>query len=626
MANRATDSLDSYAQPQTFYIDYDVNGHASSLIPMTRGIDGLPAKPGFRFPDSGNPFIPTVPPAGGGSRDQYGVYITDGAADVHDVHPALLGSGGYHGVVGGTMAVMDGVEVLQPVYDLVAVQNYLTCNAWHYAAVKAKATASTELGYTWVYDKKNQDGIVSDNTTILTAFEDRIYERNHKDLATILRDQAMDYFSTGNQAIEIAYTMGGMVDCLYAVPAITIFRHPVYPVAVQALPDYEKWSSILDLNSPARNSLDVKAIMPLFMSGLDRNDLMRLFPDANHDIMTNNELVHVTNSLISTDPFYGVADILPALSAMMGDNAANDYNWQFFENNAIPRYAVTVAGGRRISEGIVEQIQDFFNKEIQGRAHRTIVIPLPHDMTATFQALDATQNDASFIQFKKLNREEIAAVHSIPPSEIGLWESANKANSSQQARNYFRKVIQPYQAKVEAMMNRIIQHGLGLSGVRFKFKNVEYTDDQERATVAHTKAQAYRQYIDGISNMLKTLNELAGGSGKASGSSKNPTNNNNSLSSSARSAVDGDTEGYSIIAGMELAGTDTDGKGDNSKDKTKTPENKDKASNPVPVPQVPQKDPILSAKEVKPLVKQLIQQAMEAREMFELDTMLENYD
>ena len=614
MPDRVTKSLEqleSQTPPQTFYIDYNINTSESALVPVTRGIDGAPAKPSFGFP-------PVARPSG---RDSQGVYITQGAADPKDVHPVILGNGGYQGVVSGVMAVMDGIEVMQPVYDMVAIQNYLTGNAWHYAAVKAKATAATELGYTWMYEKKSAKGIVTPQTKALSDFEDRIYERNHKDLAGILRDQAMDYFSTGNQALEIAYTAGGKVDSLYAVPAITVFRHPVYPVAVQALPDYERWSSVLDLNSSVRNGLEVKAVLPLFMSGLTKADLMRLFPDADSEIMTNNELVHVTNSLISTDPFYGVADILPALSAMLGDNAANEYNWQFFENNAIPRYAVTISGGK-VSEAVANSVKDFFNREIQGRAHRTVVLPLPRDMTATFQALDATQNDASFIQFKKLNREEIAAVHSIPPSEIGLWESANKANSSQQARNYFRKVIQPYQVRVEAMMNRILQHGLGLSGVRFKFRNVEYTDDQERATVAYTKTQAFRQYVDGISNLLKTLSDLTGessggGSPHNSFSSKNPPNNNTSLSSSARVA-DAPTKPE------DSSGKDKDKGKDKGKDKSKGKEGKDSPT--VVTPPPPHKDPLLTPEEVKPLALQLIEQAMEARELFELDHILEMYE
>lgn len=609
MPDRATESMEhmeSQIPPQTYFIDYNIKTKTTSLVPVTRGIDGGLAKPDFSFPPMGK------------SRDPYGVYITDGVASPRDVHPAVLGSSGYTGVISGVMAIMDGIEVIQPVYDMVAVQEYLTGNAWHYAAVKAKATAATELGYTWVYDKKVQKGIVTPQTKALSAFEDRIYERNHKDLASILRDQAMDYFSTGNQALEIAYTMGGTVDSLYAVPAITVFRHPNLPVAVQAVPDYERWSSLLDLNDNSKKAgLEVKAVLPLFMSGLTKADLLRLFPDAEPSIMTNNELVHVTNSLISTDPFYGVADILPALSAMMGDNAANDYNWQFFENNAIPRYAVTISGGK-VSESVANSVRDFFNKEIQGRAHRTVVIPLPRDMTATFQALDATQNDASFIQFKKLNREEIAAVHSIPPSEIGLWESANKANSSQQARNYFRKVIQPYQVRVEAMMNRILQHGLGMSGVRFKFRNVEYTDDQERATVALTKSQAFRQYIDGISNILKTLNDLTGESGGGGGFNKNPLNNNTSLSSSARASGEDDKAKDKGKAKSKDKGTD--------KAKTSDDKEKGKDSPSGSMPPMPHKDPILTPEEVKPLAKQLIEQALEARELFELDAMLELYE
>ena len=233
-----------------------------------------------------------------------------------------------------------------------------------------------------------------------------------------------------------------------------------------------------------------------------------MFPEVPRALFTDNEMVHVTNAMISTDPFYGVADILPALSAMFGDNAANDYNWQFFENNAVPRYAVTISGGR-VDKEVSKAVVDFFNREIQGRNHRTIVIPLPRDMTANFQALDATQNDASFIQFKKLNREEIAAAHSVPPSEIGLWEDANKANSSQQAKNYFLKVIRPYQAKDEAMMNRILKYGMGITDVVFKFKNVEYTDDQEKATVQLTRADAHKKYIESLSSAIITIQGLA---------------------------------------------------------------------------------------------------------------------
>jgi hypothetical protein len=200
---------------------------------------------------------------------------------------------------------------------------------------------------------------------------------------------------------------------------------------------------------------------------------------------------------------------------MFGDNAANDYNWQFFENNAIPRYAVTITGGK-VDEKVKNNILRFFNEQIHGQNHRTIVLPVPRNMVAEFKALDATPNEGSFLNYKKLNREEIAAVHRVPPSEIGLWEDANKANSSQQSKNFFLKVIKPYQSQDEAMMNRILQYGLGIDDIKFAFKNVEYTDDQERATVILTRANAHKMYVDSLVNAINALNS-AGGGGKSGG-------------------------------------------------------------------------------------------------------------
>lgn len=595
MADRATFGFDNYetaaqAAPQTFRLDTDplasempvyktANGGAVGLTPLIRRNAGDFCDPLTDFPPE-HPF-----------------FITDGAADVSNVHPGALSStnpsNAYRYAESGVLIIMDGVEVIQPKYNLIDVQRYLLGNAWHYSAVKAKATAATELGYEWVYDRKSQPGILSEATKALSAFEERIYARNHKDLATLLREQAIDFFSTGNKTIEIAYTMGGKVDCLYSVPAVTVFRHPVYPIAVQALPEWSSWSTLIPFDNQRTGAgLQIRAVMPLFMSGWSRDTILQHFPDVNPELVFNNEMVHVANSVISTDPFYGVADILPALAAMFGDNAANDYNWQFFENNAVPRYAVTISGGR-VDKKVTKMIIDFFNEEIQGRNHRTVVIPLPRDMQANFQALDATPNEASFINFKKLNREEIAAVHSIPPSEIGLWENANKANSQQQAKNYFLKVIRPCQAKDEAMMNRILKHGLGLSDVRFRFKNVEYTDDQERATAQMTKAQGFKNYMDGISNALKTIQMLANGqaTGGSGGGASGWGNRQQSTSSGS---------GSSSSSGSSSGG-----------------------SAPAQVTQTP----LLTKEEAKKYVKQLMEQIESAPAIFELeDTLAGNYD
>lgn len=397
-----------------------------------------------------------------------------------------------------------GIEVARPRYPLVQVHNYLMSNPWHYACVMAKATAATELGYDWEPIKKSQRGVITTQTKRLTAFEDQIYAKSHKDLAGILKEISIDYFSTGNMNLEIQYTMGGILDCLYSVPTVTCFRHASLPLVVQCAPQGNTASiSLTDPNS----LLGVQAVLPLFLSGVERADYVDMIPKKQKEALGYSEMLHETNLIPSTDPIYGVANILPALAALFGDNAASDYNLQFFENNAVPRYAVTISGGR-VSEKAKQDIVDFLDKHIKGKNHRTIVIPLPANMSAKFEPLDATRNDASFLDYKKINREEIAGVHQVPPSEIGLWESANKANSNQQAKNYFLKVINPFQRQLERAINRIVRVGLKITGWEFKFRNVEYTDDQERAVVQSVLAQAMLARTNSITSSITTLNAI----------------------------------------------------------------------------------------------------------------------
>lgn len=413
------------------------------------------------------------------------------------------------------LGYLGSVPIALPLFPLISVHRFLLSNPWHYACVSAKATATTDLGFTWVSDTATKRGVSNTQWKRLLAFEERVYKNNHQDLSGVLKTGAMDYYSCGNMFFEVQLTDGNLLDSIYAVPAVTCFRHPFYPLVAQIPAKYD--GSSLSL---AFNQFEPTAVLPLFMSDLDMNNpaIQALIPARQRTLAGKSEIVLEANYVNSSDPLYGIGDIIAALPSLLGDNAAAQYNLQFFENNAVPRYAVTISGGR-VTAAVVKSIGDFLDTEIKRQNHRTIVIPLPRGFTAEFKPLDNTPNEGSFLNYKKINREEIAAVHKIPPSEIGLWESANKANSSQQSKNYFTKVIKPNQAILERMMNRIIQRHLGITKYTFKFNNVEFTDDQEKATVLETQARAksaevaaIRATIDAVTAAMEseTLTEGAG--------------------------------------------------------------------------------------------------------------------
>ena len=57
------------------------------------------------------------------------------------------------------------------------------------------------------------------------------------------------------------------------------------------------------------------------------------------------ELILLQN-YTSLSSYYGIPEIISAIVAIMGNKYESDYNLQFFQNNAIPRYVIIVRGGR----------------------------------------------------------------------------------------------------------------------------------------------------------------------------------------------------------------------------------------------------------------------------------------
>jgi phage portal protein BeeE len=56
-----------------------------------------------------------------------------------------------------------------------------------------------------------------------------------------------------------------------------------------------------------------------------------------------NEVIHLKNYHPHSS-YYGLPDFLPALRALVGNKKAGDFNITFFENNAVPQYAIIVKG------------------------------------------------------------------------------------------------------------------------------------------------------------------------------------------------------------------------------------------------------------------------------------------
>lgn len=396
-----------------------------------------------------------------------------------------------------------------PRYPLWRVRDLMVQNPWHFACISAKATTATDIGYYFdvLPGKRGNRNIINKDRSIIDRFQDTIFEKSGMELSDHLLASSIDYFSVGNFAFELEMNGDNLVECLYSVPSISMYVHKVYPLYVQSTPT-RFFTAPAVRQRKSGSSTDVVAAFRRFGSTvnlLELEDVQNIIPEPQKGKILNQLLV-IRNLMQSLDPYYGISDVIPALAAVYGDKAAMDYNLQFFENNAVPRYAVTIKGGK-VTHEVRDAILNFLTTEVKGNAHRAIIIPLPRGMEAQFTAVDATANEASFLAYKKMNREEITAVHRVPPSEVGIMESAIKANSQQQAKNFYLKVIRPYQMKLLRAMNRLLRVGLGVTSLEMHFDNIEYTDDRERAEVANLEADAYSKSFETVTKLVSWVQE-----------------------------------------------------------------------------------------------------------------------
>lgn len=137
---------------------------------------------------------------------------------------------------------------------------------------------------------------------------------------------------------------------------------------------------------------------------------------------------------------YGLANIIPAIGAIYGDIGRQEYNSKFFENWGVPAFAVTVTGDFKdekptLKNGKPNPKYKYENTlryhieqgltRLAENPHSALVITVPSiseegDVDVQITQLSTTEKEGSFIQYRKDNREEVAAAHGVPLDRFGV--------------------------------------------------------------------------------------------------------------------------------------------------------------------------------------------------------------
>lgn len=175
---------------------------------------------------------------------------------------------------------------------------------------------------------------------------------------------------------------------------------------------------------------------------------------------------------------------MSAGQALIGDIFAQQYNIDYFENKAVPRYVVTVKGAKLNPES-EKKLFDFMQTNLKGQNHRTLVVPLPPDNDQTkvefkMEAIEAGVQEASFGKFHESNRNDILAAHQVPLSKLGQGDTSVGA-ALQSDRTFRDQIVRPLQRMLEKKISRIVSEKTDI--VVFKFNELTLTDELAQAQI-----------------------------------------------------------------------------------------------------------------------------------------------
>ena len=365
--------------------------------------------------------------------------------------------------------------LVRPPYDLDLLVGMLEGNTLHARCCKQKATDTAGRGFT--LRAKATDGKVSDEAEnrwgeFLTEVETD--DRGDEAFAQRIAQAAQDYESIGWAVIEISRRADGVLDGLWHVPAHTMRAHKDGRRFAQKLGGKTVWFKRFGLEGT-----------------VDKRD-GGWSPRTSRAEFAGNEVLVIRN-YTPRSIYYGLPDHIPAMAAIAGWRAQAEFNIRFFDNNAVPSYAVVIEGAD-VSPEFEEKILDHF-RQLKGDPHRTLVIPVPGlpgddaaQVKVTFEKLSADVKDASFRLYKQDNALEICIAHGVPPYRVGwpIVGSLGGATAEEMTEIYNDSIIQPRQETWEQRLTRAFlgAQGLGLADVVLKAAELDTrneTRDVEKA-------------------------------------------------------------------------------------------------------------------------------------------------
>lgn len=189
-----------------------------------------------------------------------------------------------------------------------------------------------------------------------------------------------------------------------------------------------------------------------------------LFYDVNGETLTHWDIIHVKG--LGTDPVVGKSPIAVHRENIALTLEAQGYGESFFGRggNVESVFEYPTA----LKKDQYDRLKADINRQVGGmkNAHK----PLLLEGGMKYQRINIPLEDAQFIQTRKFQRSEIAAIYGVPPHMIGDLDKATYNNTELMGIEYVTYTLMPWLVKIQAEFARKLLREDEKSSLYFAFQ------------------------------------------------------------------------------------------------------------------------------------------------------------
>lgn len=401
------------------------------------------------------------------------------------------------------------VKVVEPPYPPELMATFLEVDETHFRSVETKTIDSVGRPFKLGAVQK-RDGAMLDAEKLSPADQAQV-EREIKEIrafvqeandvdgfAGVLELAAMDHEGIGWGAIEVIRSRDMLVRKIVHVPAVRLrvlqgWRGFVEILGPEKFRYYQPFGEkIVSPSRPDPITHRAETYRPRLDGPLNAGKLEWRMIDRDTGMPTEefdksaNELIWIRKKHVNT-VYYGFTNVIPALGHVLGNVHIRDFSLQFFEHNTVPRFAIIIEGAKLAKE-VKEEIMKFFSTHIRGKAHKTLIIPIPSmrgEVKIRFEKLAADAQEGSFLETRKSNAQGIMTAHGVSPAIIGIADVASIGSGKglSQADNYKDRIVTPSQVRWERVVNWLFRLGLGIQMTELRFDPLDIRDREAEAKI-----------------------------------------------------------------------------------------------------------------------------------------------